>query len=178
MLRRPFGLVVEGIRMEELKTELLGYDVRGYRLVVFVIGGAIAGIAGGLFGSWATYINPTVFGIAEALLVPIYVLVGGRGTLVGAFIGAVLVGALSFWLGGGVIGGQTTLALGLVLILLVLFLPGGVMGMILLVARRGRGVLAAPRRARPPTRGPGPSGSTCRPFVASSVGPPGLCLSS
>jgi branched-chain amino acid transport system permease protein len=138
LLRRPFGLVVEGIRMDELKTELLGYDVRGYRLVVFVVGGAMAGIAGGLFGSWATYINPTVFGIAEALLVPIYVLVGGRGTLVGAFIGAVLVGALSFWLGGGVIGGQTTLALGAILILLVLFLPGGVIGTILLLARRVR----------------------------------------
>jgi branched-chain amino acid transport system permease protein len=139
LLRRPFGLVVAGIRMDELKTELLGYDVRGYRLVTFVIGGAIAGIAGGLFASWATYINPTVFGIAEALLVPIYVLVGGRGTLVGAFIGAVLVGALSFWLGGGVIGGQTTLALGLILILLVLFLPGGVIGTILLAAKRMRG---------------------------------------
>jgi branched-chain amino acid transport system permease protein len=136
LLRRPFGLVVAAIRMDELKTELLGYDVRGYRLAVFVIGGAIAGMAGALFASWATYINPTVFGIAEALLVPIYVLVGGRGTLVGAFIGAVLVGALSFWLGGGVIGGQTTLVLGFTLILLVLFLPRGVIGTILLASRQ------------------------------------------
>src|SRR5262249_24694476 len=95
MLRGPFGLVVAGIRMGELKTELLGYDVRAYRLVVFTVGGAVAGIAGGLFASWATYINPTVFSIAEALLVPIYVLVGGRGTLVGGFVGAIAVGALS-----------------------------------------------------------------------------------
>jgi branched-chain amino acid transport system permease protein len=140
--------VVAAIRMDELKTELLGYDVRGYRLAVFVIGGAMAGMAGALFASWATYINPTVFGIAEALLVPIYVLVGGRGTLVGAFIGAVLVGALSFWLGGGVIGGQTTLVLGLILILLVLFLPRGVIGTILLASRRLLGE-AAPA-AEPP----------------------------
>ena len=117
--------------MDELKTELLGYDVRKYRLAIFAISGAIAGIAGALFASWATYINPTVFSIADALLVPIYVLVGGRGTLVGGFVGAVAVGGLSFWLGGGVIGGQTTLALGLILILLVLFLPRGVIGTLL-----------------------------------------------
>ncbi len=136
VLRRPFGLVLAGIRMDELKTELLGYDVRGYRLAVFVLGGAIAGIAGALFASWATYINPTVFSIAEALLVPIYVLVGGRGTLVGGFAGAVAVGGLSFWLGGGVIGGQTTLVLGVVLILFVLFLPRGVIGTLLYAGRR------------------------------------------
>jgi branched-chain amino acid transport system permease protein len=146
MLRGPFGLVVAGIRLDELKTELLGYDVRAYRLVVFAVGGAIAGIAGGLFASWATYVNPTVFSIAEALLVPIYVLVGGRGTLVGGFVGAIAVGALSFWLGGGVIGGQTTLALGLVLILLVLFLPRGVIGTLVDVAAglRRRMVKAMP----------------------------------
>jgi branched-chain amino acid transport system permease protein len=149
MLRGPFGLVVAGIRLDELKTELLGYDVRAYRLVVFTVGGAIAGIAGGLFASWATYINPTVFSIAEALLVPIYVLVGGRGTLVGGFVGAIAVGALSFWLGGGVIGGQTTLALGLVLILLVLFLPRGVIGTLVDVAAglRRRMVKAIPATA-------------------------------
>jgi branched-chain amino acid transport system permease protein len=128
LLRRPFGRLVAAIRMDELKTELLGFDVRAYRLAVFSLGGAVAGIAGGLFASWATYINPTVFSIAEALLVPIYVLVGGRGTLVGGFAGAVAVGGLSFWLGGGVIGGQTTLALGIILILVVLFIPRGVIG--------------------------------------------------
>ncbi len=136
LLRRPFGRVVAAIRMDDLKTELLGFDVRAYRLVVFVVGGAIAGIAGGLFASWATYINPTVFGIPEALLVPIYVLVGGRGTLVGGFVGAVAVGGLSFWLGGGVIGGQTTLILGLVLILVVLFIPRGLIGLVVDVHTR------------------------------------------
>jgi len=159
LLRRPFGLVIAGIRMDELKTELLGYDVRGYRLVIFIIGGAIAGIAGALFASWATYINPSVFSIVEALLVPIYVLVGGRGTLVGGFVGSVAVGGLSFWLGGGVIGGQTTLALGVILILLVLFLPRGLIGTILHAVQRIR------RRTRIPGVGPVtimvPAGSSC-----------------
>jgi branched-chain amino acid transport system permease protein len=150
LLRRPFGRIVAAIRMDELKTELLGYDVRAYRLVVFVLGGTIAGIAGGLYASWATYINPTVFSIAEALLVPIYVLVGGRGTLVGGFLGAVAVGGLSFWLGGGVIGGQTTLALGIILILFVLFIPRGLIGLVDSLSRRLRSVLLPPRGAASP----------------------------
>jgi branched-chain amino acid transport system permease protein len=62
------------------------------------------------------------------LLVPIYVLVGGLGTLAGAFVGAIAIGGLSYWLGGGAVGGQTTLILGVVLVLLVLFLRNGMLG--------------------------------------------------
>lgn len=138
ILRQPFGMVVEASRMNELKTELLGYDVRFVRLALFALSGAIAGIAGGLFASWAAYINPAVFSVSEALLVPIYVLVGGRGTLVGPFVGALVVGGLSYWLGGGVIGGQTTLAMGLGLILLVILFPAGIVGGILALWRRMR----------------------------------------
>ena len=128
LMRSPFGLVVDCIRMDPVKAELLGYDVRLYQLLLFTIAGAVAGLAGALFGAWANYLNPSVFSVQEALLVPIYVLVGGRGTLVGAFIGALAVGGLSFWLGGGVIGGQTTLVMGACLILLVIFLRNGLTG--------------------------------------------------
>lgn len=135
VLRTPYGLVIDGIRMNDAKTEMLGYDIRLCRLVLFMISGALAGVAGGLFAAWATYINPTVFSIGEALLVPIYVLVGGRSNLASGFIGAAAVGGLSFWLGGGVIGGQTTLALGLILILLVVFLPDGLAGAFAILRR-------------------------------------------
>ena len=158
LLRTPFGMVVDGSRMSDLKTELLGYDVRWYRLVLLVVSGAIAGVAGSLFAAWAAYINPAVFSVSEALLVPIYVLVGGRGTLVGAFVGALAVGGASFWLGGGVIGGQTTLVLGLALIALVIFFPQGLVGGLASAwgwgsARVGRA--DAPRRATPAGRPPG-----------------------
>jgi branched-chain amino acid transport system permease protein len=128
LLRTPFGLIIEGVRQNILKIELLGYDIRMYRLTLFAVSGAIAGIGGAIFASWAAYINPTAFGVTEALLIPIYVLVGGRGTLFGAFIGTVFVGGLSFWLGGGVVGGQTTLIMGIGLILLVLVAPAGLIG--------------------------------------------------
>ncbi len=128
LMRSPFGLVIDCIRMDPVKAELLGYDVRLYQLLLFTIAGAVAGLAGALFGAWANYLNPSVFSVQEALLVPIYVLVGGKGTLVGAFVGALAVGGLSFWLGGGVIGGQTTLVMGACLILLVIFLRNGLTG--------------------------------------------------
>lgn len=128
LMSGPFGRVVDCIRIDGEKTELLGYDIRKYQLQNFMIAGAIAGIAGALYAAWSNYLNPSIFSVQEALMVPIYVLVGGAGTLSGAFIGSVLIGGLSFWLGGGAISGQTTLILGLVLIVLVIFLKNGILG--------------------------------------------------
>ncbi len=128
IVRSPFGLVIDSIRLDAVKAELLGLDIRLFQTLMFMLAGAIAGIAGGLFGAWANYLNPSIFSVQEALLVPIYVLVGGLGTLIGPFVGALTVGGLSFWLGGGVIGGQTTLVMGACLIVLVLFLRKGIVG--------------------------------------------------
>lgn len=128
LMKGTFGRVINCIRIDPEKTELLGYDIRKYQVINFAYAGAVAGIAGSLFGAWANYLNPSIFSVQEALLVPIYVLVGGLGTLAGGFVGAVVIGGLSFWLGGGAVGGQTTLILGVVLILLVLFLRNGVLG--------------------------------------------------
>ena len=128
IMRGTFGRVVDCIRIDAEKTELLGYDIRKYQVANFAFAGALAGLAGGMFGLWANYLNPSIFSVQEALLVPIYVLVGGLGTLSGAFLGALAIGGLSFFLGGGAVGGQTTLILGLVLILLVLFLQNGILG--------------------------------------------------
>lgn len=128
LMRSTFGHVMNCIRLDVQKTELLGYDVRKYQLLNFAFAGAVAGIAGALFGAWANYLNPSIFSVQEALLVPIYVLVGGLGTLAGPFVGALAIGGLSFYLGSGSVGGQTTLILGFVLVLLVLFLKNGILG--------------------------------------------------
>lgn len=128
LMRSNFGKIVDCIRIDIEKTELLGYDIRKIQVLNFAYSGAIAGIAGALFALWANYLNPSIFSVQEALLIPIYVLVGGLGTLAGPFLGALVIGALSFWLGGGAAGGQTTLILGAILILLVLFLQNGFLG--------------------------------------------------
>ncbi|MCX2698675.1 ABC transporter permease subunit [Ochrobactrum chromiisoli] len=128
LMRSTFGRIIDCIRIDALKTELLGYDIRKYQVALFAFAGAIAGLAGAMFGAWANYLSPSIFSVQEALLVPIYVLVGGLGTLAGPFVGALTIGGLSFWLGSGSVGGQTTLILGVVLILLVLFLKNGILG--------------------------------------------------
>jgi ABC-type uncharacterized transport system ATPase subunit/ABC-type branched-subunit amino acid transport system permease subunit len=130
LMKGTFGKVIDCIRIDAQKTELLGYDIRKYQLANFAYAGAIAGVAGALFGAWSNYLSPSIFSVQEALLVPIYVLVGGLGTLAGAFVGALAIGGLSYWLGGGAVSGQTTLILGGVLIVLVLFLQNGLIGTI------------------------------------------------
>ena len=100
-----------------------------------MISGGIAGLGGALFALWGNYLNPSMFSVTEALLVPIYVLVGGIGTLVGPFLGAISIGALSFYL-GGFSGGQATLVIGIILILMVLFFDKGIMGIILSIVNK------------------------------------------
>ncbi len=122
---RPFGRVLISIRENEARTILLGYDIRRYKLVGFSLGGALAGLAGALYASWAMFISPTVFGLGPAALVAIWVLVGGRKSIIGAFIGVALVQGLTTALGEGG-GSATPIVLGVVLILVVILLPGGI----------------------------------------------------
>ncbi|MDQ2943869.1 MAG: ATP-binding cassette domain-containing protein, partial [Candidatus Dormibacteraeota bacterium] len=124
LLRSGFGRVITAIRENELRTELLGYDVRRAKVIVFAVGGAVAGLAGGAYAGWGNFMNPAPFSLPAAALIVIYVLVGGKGTLVGAFIGAVAVEWLSTAL-GGILPSSTTLVVGAVLIVVVLLVPGG-----------------------------------------------------
>ncbi len=145
LLRRPFGRIVTGLRENELRTQLLGYDTRRYKLIVFAIGGAIAGLAGAGYAAWGTFINPAVFSLQQAALVVIFVLVGGRTSLLGAFVGAILLQALSSSLGGS--GGDATpIILGGVLIAIVMLLPQGLVPAAGTLARR----LMPRLRPRPP----------------------------
>lgn len=133
--RRPFGRIVAGVRENELRTALLGYDIRRYKLASFVIGGSVAGLAGGLYAAWGLFINPAVFGLQQAALVAIWVLVGGRDSIIGAFVGVALVQGLSSTLGGSG-GSATPIVLGVVLIAVVLVLPRGVVPTVADLLRR------------------------------------------
>ncbi len=125
LLQRPFGRVLAAIRDNEMRTSLLGYDVRKYKLIVFAVGGAIAGLAGACYGAWGGFLNPQPFSLPFASLVVIWVMVGGRSSLSGAFLGAIAVSALSAYLGGA-LASETTLVLGAVFIATVLLLPNGI----------------------------------------------------
>lgn len=123
MLSSPFGRILAAVRENELRTELLGYDVRQAKLIAFTLGGGIAGLAGVMYAAWGLFINPAVFSLGQAASVIIWLLVGGRTTMLGALLGVVLVQSVSAWLGG--ITQQTPILLGILLIAIVLLFPAG-----------------------------------------------------
>jgi branched-chain amino acid transport system permease protein len=139
LTRMSYGRALQGIRENESRMELLGYDIRWRKLLAFVIAAAVAGLAGALFASWGNFINPEVFSLPQAALVVIWVLVGGRGTLWGAILGTVVVQYLTSLLGEAG-ASYTTIALGSLLVAIVLLFPRGlapavIQGLALLLRR-------------------------------------------
>lgn len=137
-----YGQILAGIRENETRMELLGYDVRFHKLVVFMIGGAIAGFGGGLFAAWGTFINPAVFGLPQAALIAIWVMVGGRGSLAGAFVGVAVVQWVSDQ-ADKIVAQQTPLLLGILLVAVVLIFPSGIVPALAKVLKRWRNKQAA-----------------------------------
>jgi urea transport system permease protein len=125
ILARSFGRVLVGIRENEARCELMGYNVAAYKTAIFTLSAAMAGLAGCLFANWAEIVTPSVFSLRQAAEVIIWVIVGGLGTLVGPMIGAAVLGMVKLLLGA-----QTTidnaLILGLLLVVVVLAIPRGV----------------------------------------------------
>jgi ABC-type branched-subunit amino acid transport system permease subunit len=124
-LRARLGRVAVAIRENELRAELLGYDVRLYKLGMFALGGFMAGLAGMLFAN-CVFVSPTMFSLSYAGQVIIWVLVGGIGTLAGPVIGCILVQMLVTW-AGTLPNVDPNLFLGIVFILTVLMVPKGLL---------------------------------------------------
>jgi branched-chain amino acid transport system permease protein len=150
LLHAPFGRVLAAVRQNAERAELLGYDVRWQRGAVFVAGGTIAGTAGALFAAWGTFIDPTVFALQQAVIVVIWVLLGGRASVLGAFVGVAFVQWLSETLGGT--GSEATpIVLGGILIAVVLLVPAGLVpGAASLLRRIRRRATTAPAETEAP----------------------------
>ena len=86
-----FGRLLIAIRDDETRVRFSGYDTTGFKVLVFAISGSIAGIAGALYTVQTGIITPTIMQVAFSIEMVIWVAVGGRGTLVGAIIGTLLV---------------------------------------------------------------------------------------
>lgn len=86
-----FGRILKAIRDDETRVRFSGYNPTGYKVLVFAISGAIAGIAGALYTVQTGIITPSIMKVAFSIEMVIWVAVGGRGTLVGAIIGTLLV---------------------------------------------------------------------------------------
>jgi urea ABC transporter permease protein UrtC len=124
LVNSDLGYVMVGIRENEERTELFGYDTRRVKLGTFTLGGALAGFGGVVYASWGNYIDPSVFGLAFAALPIIWVATGGRKWLSGAIIGTFVVSFISQKL--SVFGGQfSQVILGALLLVVILGLPEG-----------------------------------------------------
>jgi ABC-type branched-subunit amino acid transport system permease subunit len=145
ILSSRFGRVVVAIRENETRAQLLGYDPRLFKLLTFVIGAGIAGLAGCLYTNWGAFISPTVFNLTMSAQVIIYVLVGGLGTLIGPILGAVGIQYLIILAGGQHVI-DPNLLLGVVLVGFVLLVPQGLVPVLRAAARLG---LTKRRAAQP-----------------------------
>ncbi len=127
LLTTPFGRVLVGIRENTRRIELLGYDSRRYKLAAFIICGGIAALSGVLFAVWNNFVAPEMFGLKRAAEVIVWVIVGGKSTLVGPMVGTAIVQMLKTNLGSQAVGEWLPLILGVILMLVVLAFRDGLL---------------------------------------------------
>jgi urea transport system permease protein len=123
-----FGKVLVAVRDAESRTRFLGYRVENYKLVAFVLSAVMAGIAGALYVPQVGIINPSEFAPATSIEIVIWVAVGGRGTLLGPIVGAVLVNFAKSWFTTGALAQYWLFLLGGLFVAVTLFLPKGIVG--------------------------------------------------
>ena len=128
LTRSRFGKVLVAVRDAESRTRFLGYRPESYKLLVWTLSAVMAGVGGALYVPQVGIINPGEFAPANSIEAVVWVAVGGRGTLVGAILGAFSVNALKTWL--------TSFApdfwlfvLGGLFVAVTIFLPKGIVGL-------------------------------------------------
>ena len=135
-----FGRAMCAVRESEHVAAASGIDVRGTKVWAFAISAVYAGVAGGMFTLFQSFVNPEVFGFGQIVLLLSMIVVGGLGSIPGVLIGVALLGLLPEIM-------RTTMrglliwqefAYGLILILVVMFMPRGIWGLIAAAGRRSR----------------------------------------
>ena len=129
-----FGRVLTAIREDEQAASVFGYRVTHYKLAIWVLSAMMAAMAGGLFASWTTFIDPNSFILLESILLVSIVILGGLATIWGSLLGAMtfvlLEEGMRFlpFLPDVYVGQARQVVLGLMLVLLMLFRPQGLLG--------------------------------------------------
>lgn len=142
IVQSPFGYTLRAMRDNQQRTRFLGINVRKHMLVNFVIAGAFAGMAGALWGPFTRSVGPLLLGWQESAIAVFMTLIGGGsffigpvvGSIVYTFIQAYVTGFTQYW----------PLTIGLIILAIVLFAPGGLLGLFVARLKQRRG----PRDAR------------------------------
>jgi urea transport system permease protein len=128
LVTSKFGKVLVAVRDAEARTRFLGYRAESYKLFVFTLSACMAGVAGALYVPQVGIINPSEFSPANSIEAVIWVAVGGRGTLIGAVIGAILVNYGKTTFTSGALAPYWLFLLGGLFIAVTLMLPKGIVG--------------------------------------------------
>jgi len=129
LVNSRFGQVVIAIREDELRTELLGYDVRARQWVVFVLSAMLAGLSGLLYVQWGNYITPSQVGLLQAALPVIWTAVGGTTSLLAVVISTYALNWITYTLSSQ--GNQYAMVIiGALLVVTMLFFPRGIIVML------------------------------------------------
>jgi urea transport system permease protein len=139
MVTSTFGKVLVAIRDAESRTRFLGYRVERFKLLVFVVSAMMAGVAGALYVPQVGIINPSEFSPINSIEAVVWVAMGGRGTLVGAALGAGIVNALKTTFTTGALAPYWLFVLGALFVLVTVALPAGILGAAESLIKRLRG---------------------------------------
>ena len=136
LLWSPFGRALAGIRVNEHRMRAVGYGSFSYKLTAFTLAGALAGLAGYLWGAQSGFVNPELMGFHQSAHVIMMVILGGMGNFAGAIVGAF---AFEIMLdvfkdlpaiGGFDTGKHWQLWMGLFIVLVICFAPRGILGLV------------------------------------------------
>lgn len=125
LIASDFGRISMGIRENETRAALLGYDVRRHKVIMFALGAGIAGMAGGMWATYQTFIDPNVFSLEMSAKALIWTMAGGVGTLAGPIFAVVLLQYLSLKLGEMHILNNNFILGGIMMVLVLLVPKGG-----------------------------------------------------
>jgi len=131
--KSSFGRVLKGIREDEKALSVFGYNTQLFKLTIFIITAGMAGLAGGLFATYITFIDPSTFGLNESIFILAIIILGGMASLKGSVVGAIFLILLPEIL--RFVGFPTDIAAqmrqvvyGALLVLLMLYRPQGLVG--------------------------------------------------
>ena len=147
-----FGKVLVAVRDAESRTRFIGYRVENYKLVVWTFSACMAAVAGALYVPQIGIINPSEFSPANSIETVIWAAVGGRLTLIGPIVGAILVNYAKSYFTTGALAPYWLFALGGLFIAVTLLLPKGIVGTVIGLFGRKRG--APPSVAEQPASNP------------------------
>ncbi len=127
LVNSPFGQTLRAVNNNENRVEFFGYNVPGIKLIVFIISGAVAGLSGALYVP-VGFVSAEIMGILFSTAIIVWVAVGGRGTLYGAILGALIVNYLQAFM-SDVLVFYWLLIIGIFFIIVVSFFPDGLVGL-------------------------------------------------